>query len=97
MKEMYGDQFGEFVCGYWGLKGLTLGVTCTFSGKSNSGEDQSNSAGMKPISDKHQTHSTYNGDVSANENQGLLGKKLVSYLCEVKRLPLLKIWHSASW
>ena len=20
-KEMYGDQFGEFVCGYWGLKG----------------------------------------------------------------------------
>ena len=21
MKEMYGDQFGEFVCGYWGLKG----------------------------------------------------------------------------
>ena len=18
---MYGDQFGEFVCGYWGLKG----------------------------------------------------------------------------
>ena len=21
MKEMYRDQFGEFVCGYWGLKG----------------------------------------------------------------------------
>ena len=21
MKEMYGDQFGEFVFGYWGLKG----------------------------------------------------------------------------
>ena len=20
-KEMYGDQFGEFVCGHWGLKG----------------------------------------------------------------------------
>ena len=20
-KEMYGDQFGEFVCGYWGVKG----------------------------------------------------------------------------
>ena len=20
-KEMYGDQFGEFVCGYWGLMG----------------------------------------------------------------------------
>ena len=20
MKEMYRDQFGEFVCGYWGLK-----------------------------------------------------------------------------
>ena len=19
---MYGDQFGEFVCGYWGLKGI---------------------------------------------------------------------------
>ena len=22
---MYGDQFGEFVCGYWGLKGLNAG------------------------------------------------------------------------
>ena len=22
-KEMYGDQFGEFVCGYWGLKGFS--------------------------------------------------------------------------
>ena len=22
-KEMYGDQFGEFVCGYWGLKGIS--------------------------------------------------------------------------
>ena len=21
-KKMYGDQFGEFVCGYWDLKGL---------------------------------------------------------------------------
>ena len=21
LMEMYGDQFGEFVCGYWGLKG----------------------------------------------------------------------------
>ena len=21
IKEMYRDQFGEFVCGYWGLKG----------------------------------------------------------------------------
>ena len=21
LKEMYGDQFGEFVCGYWDLKG----------------------------------------------------------------------------
>ena len=21
LKEMYGDQFEEFVCGYWGLKG----------------------------------------------------------------------------
>ena len=21
VKEMYGDQFGEFVCGHWGLKG----------------------------------------------------------------------------
>ena len=20
-KEIYGDQFGEFVCGYWGLQG----------------------------------------------------------------------------
>ena len=20
-KEIYGDQFGEFVCGHWGLKG----------------------------------------------------------------------------
>ena len=24
MKEMYRDQFGEFVSGYWGLKGYTL-------------------------------------------------------------------------
>ena len=23
-KKMYGDQFGEFVCGYWDLKGLTI-------------------------------------------------------------------------
>ena len=23
---MYGDQFGEFVCGYWGFKGLILPV-----------------------------------------------------------------------
>ena len=21
LKEMYADQFGEFVCSYWGLKG----------------------------------------------------------------------------
>ena len=21
---MYGDRFGEFVCGYWDLKGLTI-------------------------------------------------------------------------
>ena len=21
LKEMYGDQFGEVVCGHWGLKG----------------------------------------------------------------------------
>ena len=21
LKKMYGDQFGEFACGYWGLKG----------------------------------------------------------------------------
>ena len=21
LKEMYGDQFGEFACGYWSLKG----------------------------------------------------------------------------
>ena len=21
---MYGDQFGEFVCGYWDFKGLSL-------------------------------------------------------------------------
>ena len=24
LQEMYGDQSGEFVFGYWGLKGLTL-------------------------------------------------------------------------
>ena len=24
---MYGDQSGEFVCGYWGLKGLLLSGT----------------------------------------------------------------------
>ena len=29
MKEMYGDQFGEFVCGYWGLKGQTLTIYVT--------------------------------------------------------------------
>ena len=23
---MYGDQYGEFVCGYWGLKGLLSGT-----------------------------------------------------------------------
>ena len=27
MKEMYGDQFGEFVCGYWGFKGLRCFTT----------------------------------------------------------------------
>ena len=26
---MYGDQFGEFVCGYWGLKGYTTHVRVT--------------------------------------------------------------------
>ena len=25
-KEMYEDQSGEFVCGYWGLKGYNLQV-----------------------------------------------------------------------
>ena len=25
---MYGDQFGKFVCGYWGLKGKTI---CTWT------------------------------------------------------------------
>ena len=29
MKEMYGDQFGEFVCGYRGLKGQTLTIYVT--------------------------------------------------------------------
>ena len=24
MKEMYRDQFGEFVCGYWGSKGQDM-------------------------------------------------------------------------
>ena len=24
---MYGDQFGEFVCGYWGLKGQSHNYT----------------------------------------------------------------------
>ena len=24
LKKIYGDQFGEFVCGYWGLKGEEL-------------------------------------------------------------------------
>ena len=24
---MYGDQFGEFVCGYWGLKGLPVVIS----------------------------------------------------------------------
>ena len=26
---MYGDQFGEFVCWYWGLKGLKTGIIIT--------------------------------------------------------------------
>ena len=26
---MYGDQFGEFVCGYWGLKGLKIADSLT--------------------------------------------------------------------
>ena len=26
LKEMYGDQYGEFVCGYWGLKGKTESI-----------------------------------------------------------------------
>ena len=28
LKEMYGDQFGEFVCGYWGLKGNVCPHPC---------------------------------------------------------------------
>ena len=32
LKEMYGDQFGELVCGYWGLEGEALmSAWCTFS------------------------------------------------------------------
>ena len=27
---MYGDQFGEFVCGYWGLKGLCHAICYVF-------------------------------------------------------------------
>lgn len=57
-------------------------------GKSNPGEDQSNSAGMKPISDKHQTHSTYNGDVSANENQGLLENFSMAMVNQERYLPV---------
>ena len=26
---MYGDQFGEFVCGYWGLNGSVTTTTAT--------------------------------------------------------------------
>ena len=32
MKEMYGDQFGEFVCGYWGLKVNSVPVYCCCGG-----------------------------------------------------------------
>ena len=28
---MYGDQFGEFVCGYWGLKGKNVNYVYTLS------------------------------------------------------------------
>ena len=28
-KEMYGDQFGEFVCGYWDFEGNILKEMCT--------------------------------------------------------------------
>ena len=30
---MYGDQFGEFVCGYWGLKGWFIYVDVTLGGE----------------------------------------------------------------
>ena len=33
LKKIYGDKFGEFVCGYWGLKGWGQSVTRTFSKK----------------------------------------------------------------
>ena len=33
LKKIYGDQFGEFVCGYWGLKGWGQSVTRAFSKK----------------------------------------------------------------
>ena len=29
LKKIYGDQFGEFVCGYWGLKGLKIKIWAT--------------------------------------------------------------------
>ena len=29
-KEMYGDQSGEFVCGFWGLKGLAMIVVAAY-------------------------------------------------------------------
>ena len=38
LKEMYGDQFGEFVCGYLGLKGslsnnwMRLSMICRIMG-----------------------------------------------------------------
>ena len=36
---MYGDQFGEFVCGYWGLiKLCTLVISCTLPKATNSTE-----------------------------------------------------------
>ena len=30
---MYGDQLGEFVCGYWGLKGLSRQGDGAFAGQ----------------------------------------------------------------
>ena len=33
LKKIYGDQFGEFVCEYWGSKGWEQSVTRTFSKK----------------------------------------------------------------
>lgn len=46
-------------------------IECNRETRLNSRESQPTLSGMEPISDKRQSHSVYNGDVSANQSEGL--------------------------